>query len=134
VHNSFEPNEWRAIKFIITAVHPSFPGRPFHIPETHPYLQANPFIKLSDSSSVTEQIISSSTNNFLHLFSKQSDFFIPAQQSHFHRHIPSSQRIICPTLILTVFEPGKYFVMGCNYFFQEQYLRCGPISISTHLS
>ena len=39
------------------------------------FLQANPFIKLiSDSSSFTGQIISSSTNNFLHLFSKQLDF------------------------------------------------------------
>ena len=63
-----------------------------------------------------------------------SQIFIQAQKSHFHRHMPSSQCIICPKLILTVFEPGKYFVFGCNYFFQEQYLCCGPISIATHLS
>ena len=74
VHNSYELDHWRAIKFIITAVHPSLPGRPFHIPETHPCLQVNPFIKLSDSSSVTGPLILSSTNNLLHIFSKQSDF------------------------------------------------------------
>ena len=49
-------------------------------------------------------------------------------------HIPSNQRIICPRLILTVFEPGKSIVMGRNYFFQGQYLHCGSISIATPLS
>ena len=50
------------------------------------------------------------------------------------RHIPSSQRIICPRLMLTVFEPSKFFVLGQIYFFQGQYLHCGSISIATPLS